>query len=179
MGNSDSCDTSISSDLISVNSDFEQDSYLRDELTTETVYVGYHKSKTLIRIYKKDVGYITMDINSLTTLLYLLTPFLSMMEMGIVSYIADLMPKMHLGEDVWLELYPPLDTCIIRNKVGTLVLNMDQLTTLYRDLFKPGHVAGSNGILGSRNLPCMFSHNTIEGIARCKVCGGCSWFNSK
>jgi hypothetical protein len=174
---SDSESDYSSSEMSSVIED--DDNFFNDIKVDNTpLSIAYHKRSKIVRIYK-NFDFVTMDTNSLTTLAYTLTPFISMMQMGIMAYIADLMPKLFLGEDVWLEMFPPLDTCIIRDKINSITINMEQLVTLHGSLFKPAHRLYKHGVLGPGDLPCIFTHNTMEGIARCKVCGGKCWFGQK
>jgi hypothetical protein len=137
--------------------------------------IARHKSHKYLRIYKNHCDYIGMDDNSLITMAYNLTSFIEIIHLGLLKYISHLAPKLHLGGDVWLEMYPFLETAPIRDKVNAITMDMEELKILHGELFKPSTYPHKHGVICPSSLPCMYSHLTIEGHGRCRMCGGGGW----
>jgi hypothetical protein len=156
--------------------DDETEEYYKSRGITYDISIAHHKERYESRLFRNDgSGSIKLDVNNITTFAYITAPIVSVLRMGHYDYIGVTSPCIHLGRDVWLELSHPLNCCIIRDSVERIQFTIRELISMQAVFCQPCNPFNPLGVISLKNVPCAFSHNSMDEMVKCKVCGGACW----
>jgi hypothetical protein len=147
---------------------------------SDNVSIAKHTSKRVYKFFASSwqaEGEVILNENNLTTLIYLITPIVSMIGMGVYTWIRDTKPTIHLGNRKTLSINGCLKYCIMEDSKSRLYFSLNDLVEMHSALFKV-KCKCTHGVIREANIPCIFSHSTVEDMAKCKACGGGAPFKS-
>ena len=144
---------------------------------TEDISIKTAGGKDEFILLSSSRGGVVLTFDSIVTLAYLITPILSMIEMGNYSWIGnDTHPSVSLGNDAWMEVNGLLLYCTIQNDQGALTIHLNDLLLFYKALLKEG-VFSARGMKVTGPVPCIFSHKDLQEIVSCRACSRHCWFS--